>query len=185
VIWELDLMKTLTAVAGVGQHTQFKSVSFAPGGKYLAYGGFLVTPSIIELQTQKSVPLLSSVGTVNHPVAGDIYAAAVGNADSIYLQDVEEPDANKIALREFKPAGGRSQATATALALSSDCSLLAAGHIDEAGRTMLEIWNVAQRRKHELHGHTGPIRHLTFLDRKTVVSAADDGTIRFWNATAP
>ena len=35
-----------------------------------------------------------------------------------------------------------------------------------------------------MHGHSGPIRQLVFLNDKTIISAADDGTMRTWNAAA-
>jgi WD40 repeat protein len=86
-------------------------------------------------------------------------------------------------LREFDKKRGHSEVTS--IALSPDGSLLAAGHLDESGRVALEVWSVERQQKRELHGHTGPIRSLVFLNDKKIASASDDGTIRIWDATSP
>lgn len=74
------------------------------------------------------------------------------------------------------------QAGLSALAVSTDGALAATGGADQC----IVLWDVRKRRRIDvLAGHTGNIRGLQFsLDGTTLVSAATDGTVRFWSVGA-
>src|SRR5258708_39024558 len=91
-------------------------------------------------------------------------------------------------IREFGPSGRPIQA----VAFSGDGKVLAAGDCGpgeelhkgvDSGASLVRLWEVATGRKLlELEGHTGGVNGQTFApDRRTLVSASHDATLRFWD----
>jgi len=182
VIWDRDFKSVRINLGGrQSENPSYTTLCFAPNGERFLFGGGSQPPNVYEWQLKSRVPIMPKPQHFRQLVMGNDYAVLAGKGDSIYLQDMEifKP----VILRDFDDQ--RAQCEVTALALAPDGNLLAAGHLDEKGHAVLELWNMQQpRTKRELHGHTGPIRYLTFLGNKKVASAADDGTIRIWDASA-
>jgi len=180
-VWDPDFKKAEARFSeGRYSNPNYTALSFAPNGEHLVFCGRSGQAMVYEWKLKSPGPLLPKVNQVRHLVAGNEYAVATGRGDSLYLQDMET--FKPVTLRDFDEKRGVGEVTA--LALSPDGNLLATGHLDEKGSPVLELWNLQQPRgKRELHGHTGPIRFLTFLGNQKVASAADDGTIRIWDAS--
>jgi WD40 repeat protein len=180
-VWDRDLTEALVNLnAPRYVTTDYSMLSFAPNGEHFVFGGFTEPVRFYRWEHKSHVPLMPNLSPVHQLVAGSQYAYLAGAGGSLYQHDLEifKP----ITLREFDQKRARCQVTA--LALSRNGNLLASGHLDENGRAVLELWNVRQvGARRELHGHTGPIRHLTFLGNKRLASAADDGTVRIWDAS--
>jgi len=72
-----------------------------------------------------------------------------------------------------------SESMPIALAFSADGHQALSGGADN----ILRLWDLGtQKEDHAFLGHTGTIKHVSFLpDKRHAVSAAGDGTIRFWD----
>jgi len=83
-------------------------------------------------------------------------------------------------LNAAKEAAGQAPQPIRAVALSADAKqLLTAGHDGE-----IHLWDAATGKHLDtLHGHAGPVRHLTALDGGSVFSASDDQSAVVWETT--
>ncbi|MGQ0633631.1 MAG: WD40 repeat domain-containing protein [Planctomycetaceae bacterium] len=158
-----------------GHVADVNDVAFSANGSQIATACSDGTIRIWDRQTARCVHVLSARGApvwrVRFAGGDQQLAAATGPGHgALCLWDVAQG-----ALLWERPA---DQTAVWALAVSPDGALAATGGFDR----QIVIWRLRENlRLGSLSGHTGTVRALQFGPGGKLASAAEDGTIRFWN----
>jgi len=185
--WDHELKQRVALIPGKFEESPY--VSFAQGGQYAAFGSRSQPGSVFDFQKKKTIEsqthgrFTRSAGAEHEPervAVSDKFIARTEHGDTIWTLNFASRESDKLRAGDPKRPG-----QVTAMAFSPNGEFLAAGHVDDNGRTTLEVTYVEDDGRVALRGHVGPIRHLLFAGDKTIISAADDGTIRIWDVAVP
>jgi RNA polymerase sigma factor (sigma-70 family) len=172
-LWDAQTGKELRKFEG--HNNRVRGVAFSPDDKRLITGGWDSTPRLWEVSTGKmlfKIPQTSGIEGVAFAPGGKAVATASGWDDMVRVYDLTD-DGGKL---RWSAAIGQP----FAIVFSKDGKKVAASGWDSRVR-VFDAATGQETAASRGTGHTGWVNGVSFLDRKTLLSSSNDGTLILWD----